>query len=440
MARQLDETQQLLDARPARRAPGAVVEGQRPPDDLAHGLLGVHGSVGHLVDHLKAALLVLGTPLERRGQRLAAEDHLARRGRQEPRDDPRRRGLARSGLADHGHRPSLRHGDRHVMQDGGVAIGRRHAAHFQLRLGGRAFGLVDRAHRPEASGVLLARRLQHGPRLGLLHLAAVAQHLDAVRHLGDHREVVRDVDRGRVEALHRVLHRAQHPHLRRHVERRGGLVEDDQVGPRRHGHGRHHALELPARDLMGIAQTDLARVGKPQRLVEAHRVLARLAGLHHVVPQRALDRLVDQAVRRVEGCRRRLGHVGHARAPEPALLGLWHRPEIHPVEGDAPAYDPAARPREAHRGEAQGRFASPALADQAQHLAAPEREVHAVDDLLPGLARAALDPHVLHLQEHAHSLSPDERCRSQSTTKFTETVRSAMAPAGMKGVRPMRRS
>jgi hypothetical protein len=84
--------------------------------------------------------------------------------------------------------------------------------------------------RPRAFGVILARGGQHLARLGLFHLFAAQEHLDAVGGLRDHGQIMGDVDRGRVELPDDVADRGQNLDLRRHVQRGRGLVKDDQVG------------------------------------------------------------------------------------------------------------------------------------------------------------------------------------------------------------------
>ena len=83
-----------------------------------------------------------------------------------------------------------------------------------------------------------------------------------MRHLGDHGEIVGDVDRRRVELLDDVAHGGQHLDLGGDVERRRRLVEDDEIGPAGHRHGGHGALQLAARDLVGIALADRVGLGQ----------------------------------------------------------------------------------------------------------------------------------------------------------------------------------
>ena len=61
------------------------------------------------------------------------------------------------------------------------------------------------------------------------HLAAL-QHHDPVGDLGDDREVMGDVERRRAVLADELAKRRQALDLRRHVERRGRLVEDEDVG------------------------------------------------------------------------------------------------------------------------------------------------------------------------------------------------------------------
>ena len=95
-------------------------------------------------------------------------------------------------------------------------------------------------------------------------LLAVAQHLDAVGHLGYHGQIVGDVERGRVVLADQRLEQDQHLNLGGHIQRRGGLVEHQHIGSAGHGHGRHGALQLAARHLVRIAAAKVLRIGQVQ--------------------------------------------------------------------------------------------------------------------------------------------------------------------------------
>src|SRR6185295_1578850 len=112
-------------------------------------------------------------------------------------------------------------------------------------------------------------------------------------------------------------------------------------------------------------------------------------------------------------------------------VGLARLGKVGAVEADGARGDPAAGAGIAHGGEPDRRLAGARLADQPQHLAAAQRQVDALDDLVPGLLALALDPQTADLQQRraggvvasgggasarVHSLSPLVLCRNQSTT------------------------
>ena len=192
-----------------------------------------------------------------------------------------------------------------------------------------------------------------------------------MRDLRDDREVVRDVEAGRAELADEVAQERQHLDLRRDVERGGRLVEDDDVGPAAHRHRGHGALQLAARDLVGIAVPERLGIGKLQRLEELQRIGLGLRPAHHAVDDRRLADLVHQRHRRVEGGGGALRDIGDALAAEIAALRGRRGPQLGAVDADPAAGDAAARARIGHGGEADGRLAGARLADQAEDLAAP---------------------------------------------------------------------
>jgi hypothetical protein len=71
----------------------------------------------------------------------------------------------------------------------------------------------------------------------------------------------------------------------------------------------------------------------------------------------------------------------------------------HAVEDDGAAGDLAAGPGERHGGEARGGLAGARLADEAQHLAPSERDVDALDDLVPFVFSLPVDSQAAYLQQ-----------------------------------------
>ena len=73
-----DLVQQFLQALAFGLARQAKVELQRPPDDRPHGLARVHRGIGHLIDHLQLAQIVLAPVLQRGGKSAPGKGDLAR--------------------------------------------------------------------------------------------------------------------------------------------------------------------------------------------------------------------------------------------------------------------------------------------------------------------------------------------------------------------------
>ena len=77
----------------------------------------------------------------------------------------------------------------------------------------------------------MARQVVELLGVGQLDDAAEVHHRDAVRDLVDHREVVGDEDVRQLELALQVLQQVEDLRLDRDVERRHGLVADDQLRP-----------------------------------------------------------------------------------------------------------------------------------------------------------------------------------------------------------------
>ena len=87
-------------------------------------------------------------------------------------------------------------------------------------------------------------------RLGgaLLHDLAAIEHVDAVDDLADDREVVRDEEVGEPELLLQALEEVEDLRLHRDVERRDGLVADQDFRADGERAGDRDALALAARE------------------------------------------------------------------------------------------------------------------------------------------------------------------------------------------------
>ena len=111
---------------------------------------------------------------------------------------------------------------------------------------------------------------------------------DAVGQVGDHGEVVGDVEGGDPVALGEVADRVEDVRLGGHVESRGRLVQDDHLGPVGERHGDRHALLLAARELMRVAAQEVA-VGGQEHL--GHHLGEALLALAPEEPKSCASRI-----------------------------------------------------------------------------------------------------------------------------------------------------
>ena len=91
---------------------------------------------------------------------------------------------------------------------------------------------------------------------------AGVHHRDAVGDVGDHREVVGDVERADAVGAAQLGHGVEHHLLGGDVEAGGRLVEHQHLGLGQERHRQRDALHLAARELVGVALEELVVVGQ----------------------------------------------------------------------------------------------------------------------------------------------------------------------------------
>ena len=80
----------------------------------------------------REVLEYVGDRVEALGRRLAARDHLAGGGREQPTEDAQQRRLATAGGADHGQHPAVADGEAQAVEHGQAAVVVSDAARFDL--------------------------------------------------------------------------------------------------------------------------------------------------------------------------------------------------------------------------------------------------------------------------------------------------------------------
>jgi hypothetical protein len=188
------------------------------------------------------------------------------------------------------------------------------------------------------------------------------------------REVVRDEQKRQAEPGLEVLQQVDDLGLDRHVERRHGLVGDDEFRIDRQGPRDADALALAARKLMGVTVCKIGlQPDHREQLADARRGL-RSRG-QPVDLQRFADDVADRHARVERGVRVLEDdlHLFAQRTQRgPAQAG-----DVAPIERDAAG----RRVGQAQDHAAGGRLARARLADETQRFAAADVEVDAVDGL-----------------------------------------------------------
>ncbi len=246
-----------------------------------------------------------------------------------------------------------------------------------------------------------------------LDQAAEIHHADAVRDLRYDGQVVRDEDVGQRKPALQLGHQVEDLRLHRHVQRRGRLVADEQIGLARQRARDRDALALAAGELVGIL---FAVVGRQPDLREK----LRDASTHLRLARKPKhpDRLGDD--------------VAHAPARIQARIrGLEDHLPALAAELDAPV----ARRIEPDHQARDGRLAATRLADQRQGLAAAHFERHAVYRAQQPPAFAfehAVEPRARDVEVARDRLSA-EQWRSHAASRRPGSLRPASARGASSG-------
>ena len=226
------------------------------------------------------------------------------------------------------------------------------------------------------------------------HAAGIHDH-NVVRHFGDDAKVVGDEhDRG-VDLVLQSAQQVKDLCLNGHVQRRGGLVGDDQAGIAGQGDGDHHALAHTAGELMGIHLVNAFAVGNADQLQHRDGVLFDLLfGPGRVVQGDDFIHLRADAEHGVERRHRLLedhrqlvaadllhGVHGHLRH----VVGLA---VLAQVQADLPGDDLSLRALEQlHQRKRGDGLAAARFAHESHDLARADLQVDVLQDV-PGTAAA----------------------------------------------------
>ena len=268
--------------------------------------------------------------------------------------------------------------------------------------------------------------------LELLDHAARIHHQHAVAEGRDELEIVRDEDQAHAALGDELVENAQHLHRDRHVERRGRLVGDEQVGIGHQHHGDHGALAHAARHLVRIEREDALRIAHLHGLQHGERLVAGLAAAGLGMGLIGLDDLLADGHDRVQRIFRVLHHHADAPAAQGAQRALRGGEQVDPVEGEALGRHLAGGRGEAENGAARLRLAGARLAHDAEPLAA-ELEGHAAHRFHDAGAQVEADAQVFDVEKRLRHLAAfgSRTSRRPSPSRLKPRLTTKMARPGM---------
>ena len=246
----------------------------------------------------------------------------------------------------------------------------------------------DGLQKPQRVG--MQRMVEQGAHLRFLHQLAAVHDNHAVGGFGHHAQVVRDQKHGHAGLVAQAAQQVKDLRLDGHVQGRGGLVGDQQLGVAGQRHGDHDALAHAARHLVRVVVDALFGRGDAHLAQQVDGAFARLLLADLLVGADGFHDLVPNAVHRVErrhGLLEDHGHVVAAQLPV-VLFGKPHQVlafELHLARGHVPRLA-----QKAHDGQAGHRLARTRFAHDGQDLARIHVEAHVFD----GMDDAALDGEV----------------------------------------------
>ncbi len=232
----------------------------------------------------------------------------------------------------------------------------------------------------------------------LLRLPAGVHDHHAVGEVCDHAQVVRDQDDRGAEPLSNFAQEVEDPGLNGHVERRRGLVGDQDLRVARKRNRDHHPLAHPAGELVRVLLDPAARVRDVHEIEQLHHPRPGLTLGHvHVLLHDLLD-LASDPEHRIQRGHRLLEDERDLPSTDLPQARPGRSEQLVPLEEHAPG--DARRLRE-EAEDREGRHALPAagLAHDSQDLARLEGQRHAVDGMDTALVRVEADREVTDVEE-----------------------------------------
>ena len=181
-----------------------------------------------------------------------------------------------------------------------------------------------RLGREQVARVAVLRIAEDAGDIATLDDLALGHHAHGVGEMADDAEVVGDEQHGHAAPLLHILEEREDLRLHGDVERRRGLVGDQQVRLVGDGHGDHHALALAARELVGIVVEARLGIGQADDVEQPQRLGAGGGFAEPAMRDDDLAHLLLDGVERIERTHRLLKDHRDVVAANAAQLALAH--------------------------------------------------------------------------------------------------------------------
>ncbi len=185
----------------------------------------------------------------------------------------------------------------------------------------------------------------------LLHHTARVHHREPGAGCGGRCQIVGDQDQGEIEFVGQVGEQPEYAVLNDHVQRRGGLICQKDLGLAGQGHRDRGSLPHPARQFMRVGLLDAGREpGKHEQFAcprPGRGTRRRPVHLHR------LGDLPADGANRIERVHRALEHRGDITPPPGVASSLTIAEQVTPVQPDVACHRCGWR-EQAHQGEDRG--------------------------------------------------------------------------------------
>ena len=257
---------------------------------------------------------------------------------------------------------------------GKATAGRRVAQIGQASGNGREptlFLAEPRDRRKQPLGIGVDRALEDVLSSSLLDDLPGIKHGHLVGDAPDHSEIVADEDHGQAALATQLLEQLEDLRLDRDVERRGRLVEDQQIRLGGEDAGDQGALAHAARQFVRVGLGNGLGLDDADLVEQLDCPREGALGREATMMNQPFANLVANTQRRIEHREGVLEDQADPRAAQaPTFLGV-HDHDVLPVEQDTSGGDRRLLRQEAHRGERDRALARPGLADQSKRRAFP---------------------------------------------------------------------